>query len=76
METPPKRHTDGQPEPEVDWLAGDTLIVPPPSFRERLQAAQRARDTQQTGAVPSTEPAQAEDEANPAKRKTKAARRR
>ncbi|MCE7949442.1 MAG: hypothetical protein DYG88_18655 [Chloroflexi bacterium CFX4] len=75
METPPKRHTEEQP-PEADWLAGDTLIVPPPSFRERLQAAQRARDTQQTEAAPNAEPPKAEDEAKAAKREVKAARRR
>ncbi len=76
METPPKHPTEDQPEPEVDWLAGDTLIVPPPSFRERLQAAQRARDTQQTEPVPAPEPPNPEDEATAVKRQAKAVRRR
>lgn len=67
METPPKRHTEDQSEPEVDWSAGNTLIVPPPSFRERLQAAQRARDTQPTPALPASEPPSTEDETKPAK---------
>jgi hypothetical protein len=47
METQPRKpneNDEGDPE--------DTLIVPPPGFRERLLAAQRARSAQNR---PSTE---------------------
>lgn len=42
---PDKPQSDQTPE-EITDNSSDTLIVPPPNFRERLEAARRARENE------------------------------
>jgi hypothetical protein len=62
-----ENETTQQPSSESSWE--DTLIVPPPSFRERLLAAQRARalEARRSVSLPHTaeEPTVTEAETTP-----------
>ncbi len=61
----PSEEPESQIEPEIE--ESRTLIVAPPSLRERIQAAQRARMLQIQPSIeaPDSDTAQEVDQANP-----------
>lgn len=42
----PDKPKPNYPPPDASDDSSDTLIVPPPNFRERLEAARRARENE------------------------------